>query len=230
MTFSLIARCPMSEAFGVVISSSSPCVASRCAWARANVGAVASQNVTDPRLGVLGLDLLGQGFGAQATLERLVEAGAYPEYRQLAVIDNDGGLAHHSGAKTLGLHRAVTGEACIAAGNILANDAVPEAMVAAYREAPREDFPGRLLAGLEAGLRAGGEEGDVRSAGVYVVHRHVFPIVDLRVDWHDDPIAELGSVWQVYKPQMNDYLTRALDPTGAPAYGVPGDPGKQDRG
>ncbi len=76
---------------------------------------------------------------------------------------------------------------------------------------------------LEAGLAAGGEEGDVRSAGLYVVHRHVFPIVDLRVDWHDAPIGELRNLWRLYEPEMEAYLTRALDPDKAPSYGVPVD-------
>jgi uncharacterized Ntn-hydrolase superfamily protein len=71
---------------------------------------------------------------------------------------------------------------------------------------------------------AGGEAGDERSAGIVVVDRQVWPICDLRVDWHDDPIAELRRVWEVYRPQMRDYLTRALDPSAAPSYGVPGDP------
>src|SRR5436190_3665067 len=105
MTFSLVARCATTGMFGVAVTSSSPCVAARCGtWARAGIGAVATQNVTDPRLGHLGLALLEQGFGARAVIPRLIEAGAYPDYRQLTVIDQDGRTAHHSGAKTLGRH------------------------------------------------------------------------------------------------------------------------------
>src|SRR5262249_52419019 len=101
MTFSLIARCGRTGMFGIVVSSSSPCVAARCGvWVRAGIGAVATQNITDPRLGHLGLALLEQGFGAASVLARLVEAGAYPAFRQLLVIDQDGRTAHHSGAKT----------------------------------------------------------------------------------------------------------------------------------
>ena len=70
--------------------------------------------------------------------------------------------------------------------------------------------------------RPRGEAGEVRSAGLYVVDRHAFPIADLRVDWHDAPIAELRRLWGVYAPQMADYLTRAIDPTAAPSFGVPG--------
>ncbi len=209
--------------FGASIASSSVCVASRCVWARAGVGVVLTQNVTDPGLGAQGLTLLAQGRGAQATLKALIEAGAFPEHRQLAVVDVDGRVAHHSGAETLGAHGVATGDGCVAAGNLLADGSVPRAMVDAFAAEPGEHLAERLLKGLEAGLEAGGEAGEVRSAGLYVVDRHVFPIADLRVDWHDAPIAELRRLWAVYAPQMADYLTRALDPTAAPSFGVPGD-------
>jgi uncharacterized Ntn-hydrolase superfamily protein len=223
MTFSLIARCPVSGMFGVAVTSSSPCVAARCGnWARAGVGAVATQNVTDPRLGHLGLALLAQGFGARAVMTRLIEAGPYPDYRQLTVVDQDGRTAHHSGAKTLGRHAVAEGDGCIAAGNLLADRGVPAAMVAAYENAPA-NLVERLVTALEAGLVAGGEDSPVRSAGIYVVDRQVWPICDLRVDWHDAPIAALRGIWEVYEPQMADYVMRAIDPTQAPSYGVPGD-------
>ncbi len=81
----------------------------------------------------------------------------------------------------------------------------------------------RLLAGLRAALEAGGEDGPVRSAGLLVADREAWPVVDLRVDWHQRPVDELAAVWEVWKPQMQEYVTRALDPAGAPSFGVPGD-------
>ena len=224
MTFSLLARCARTGQFGMVISSSSVCVASRCSWVRAGTGAVATQNVTDPRLGRLGLDLLAQGFGAAAVLERLIAAQPFAAYRQLIVLDGDGRSAVHSGARTLGIHGTATGENCAAGGNLLAHDGIPRAMIAAFLADPKAELAERLMRGLEAGLAAGGEAGDERSAGIAVVDRQVWPICDLRVDWHDDPIAELRRVWEIYRPQMRDYLIRALDPSAAPSYGVPGDP------
>ena len=210
--------------FGIAVSSSSICVASRCGvWARAGAGVVATQNVTDPRLGAIGLDLLAKGDGAQSVITRMVAAGDYPEYRQLAVVDQKGGTAHYAGANTLGLNRVVEGGGCVAAGNILASDNVPAMMVEAFEASPEAHLAERLLMGLEAGLAAGGEEGEVRSAGLYVVASHVFPLVDLRVDWHDQPIDELRRLWRLFEPEMEAYLTRALDPTKAPSYGVPGD-------
>ena len=97
-------------------------------------------------------------------------------------------------------------------------------MCDAFASRPEAPLAERLLAALEAGERAGGEEGPVRSAGLAVVDSLVWPTVDLRVDWHDAPIAELRRVWEVYAPQAGDYRQRALDPTRAPSFGVPGDP------
>ena len=82
----------------------------------------------------------------------------------------------------------------------------------------------RLLISLKAGLLAGGEEGDVHSAGIKVIHNNTWPLVDLRVDWlEDNPIEELYKIWKNYEPQMKDYQSRALNPDQAPTYGVPGD-------
>jgi uncharacterized Ntn-hydrolase superfamily protein len=82
----------------------------------------------------------------------------------------------------------------------------------------------RLLVALQAGLDAGGEEGPVHSAGLKVSHQHSWPLVDLRVDWaDDDPVSELVKLWRAYEPQMKDYNSRAIDPSQAPSYGVPGD-------
>ena len=224
MTFSILGRCPSTGRFGVVTTSSSIAVPARCGrWVRAGVGAVATQNITDPTLGVIGLDLLARGYGAERTLREMVEARPHAEFRQLAVLDADGRSAYFTGAKTLGTHAMAQGEGCIACGNLLASDGVPLAMVDAFTAKRGAALAERLLAGLAAGLKAGGEAGPVRSAGIYVVDRFPWPIVDLRVDWHDAPIEELQRIYAVYEPQMNDYIQRAVDPTQAPGYGVPGE-------
>jgi uncharacterized Ntn-hydrolase superfamily protein len=77
---------------------------------------------------------------------------------------------------------------------------------------------------MQAGMQAGGEAGPVHSSALSIVADQVWPIVDLRIDWTEhDPISELNQLWLAYQPQMNDYVTRAIDPTQAPSYGVPGD-------
>ncbi|WP_181703797.1 DUF1028 domain-containing protein [Chthonobacter albigriseus] len=224
MTFSISARCPRTGAFGIAISSSSPAVAARCSHARAGVGVAASQNITDPRLGQRALELMAEGLSADAALTALLDGYPHGAYRQLALVDADGGVAFHSGEKALGTVGAAIGSGVIAIGNLLAHAGVPQAMVEAY-EAARGPFPSRLLAGLEGGLAAGGEAGPVHSAGLLVVRDVPWPIADLRVDWaDDDPIGALRRLWDIYAPQLEAYVTRGLDPTEAPSFGVPGDP------
>jgi len=111
----------------------------------------------------------------------------------------------------------------VAAGNLLRDAEIPAKMVAAFQRA-QGHLGDRLLTAMEAALAAGGEEGPVHSAGLLIVRDVPWPIADLRVDWTDgDPIAELRRLWSIYQPQLEDYVTRALNPTAAPSFGVPGD-------
>jgi uncharacterized Ntn-hydrolase superfamily protein len=223
MTFSLVARCATTGQFGVAISSSSPAVAARCAHVRAGVGAVASQNVTDPALGPLVLDRLAAGLAAPEALAAVTVGRAFIDWRQLLVVDAAGGVAIHSGRQVLGVWAEAAGRDCAAGGNLLADAGVPQAMVRAFATAPG-DLADRLMIALEAGLAAGGEAGPVHSAGLKVADRLSWPLVDLRVDWSDAPVADLRRVWEVYRPQVGAYVQRAENPAAAPGYGVPGDP------
>jgi uncharacterized Ntn-hydrolase superfamily protein len=223
MTFSISARCPRTGLIGIAVSSSSPAVAARCAHARAKVGAVASQNVTDPTLGPKGLDLMASGLAAPEALERLKSAAPHLQYRQLALIDAAGRTAAFSGAKTLGIHASAAGDGAVAAGNLLANPDVPKRMVEAFAAADHLDLGDRLMTAMRAALTAGGEAGPVKSAGMLLVREVAWPVADLRVDWHDEPIDALSALWVLWKPQLDDYVTRALNPASAPGYGVPGE-------
>lgn len=223
MTFSLVGRCARTGMLGAVVTSSSPAVAARCAWARESVGAVCTQNITDPRLGTAVLDALGSGRTVAAALDEVMSAAAYPAYRQVIVVGADGLSAAYSGEHTLGRHRTCTATDAVAAGNLLADDEVPAAMLDAFTARPADHLGDRLLAALQAGATAGGEEGPVRSCGMLIVDRVPWAVTDLRVDWADDPIADLLAAWRVWAPQADDYVTRALDPRLAPSYGVPGD-------
>ena len=224
MTFSLAARCARTGMFGVAISSSSPAVAARCVHVRAGIGAACSQNVTDPRLGPRLLDLLAGGMPAREAMATVVAAAEHIDFRQLTAVDAEGGTAAFSGANTLGTHTAAEAPDAVAAGNLLASAEVPAAMLAGWAASPDAHLGDRLVAGLAAGLAAGGEAGPVHSAGLLVVADVSWPVVDLRVDWSDDPIGDLGRLWRLWRPQIDDYVTRALDPADAPGYGVPGDP------
>lgn len=222
MTFSITARCPLTGAFGMAIASSSPAVASRCVHLAQGVGGVASQNITDPELGIRGLDLMAAGASAADALAELRQSDMI-EYRQLCLVDRQGQGAAFSGAHVLGIHGHAVVDGAVAAGNMLASPDVPQAMLQAFATA-RGHLADRLMAALKGGLAAGGEAGPIHSTGVSVVGPMVWRTVDLRIDWLDDPVAALDRAWQVYAPQMEDYIRRASDPVAAPSYGVPGDP------
>ena len=223
MTFSIVARCSETGMFGVAVSSSSPAVAARCAYARSAVGAVASQNITDPTLGPRALDLMAHGASADDAIAILQRSSRHIDYRQVTAVDVKGRTAIHSGGNTLGIWAEARADNVACGGNLLANPGVPQAMVDAFL-ASSGHLGDRLLTAMRAALSAGGEEGPVHSAGMKLVRDVPWPIADLRVDWTEDcPIGALGSVWDVYKPQLEAYVTRALNPGGAPSYGVPGD-------
>ena len=224
MTFSITGHCKKTGMFGVAITTSSICVGARCPHARAGVGAVATQNVTDPNLATLVLDEMQSGKSSTQAIETIIKDREHIDYRQLAAVDKNGEIAHYTGANILGTNAVNVADGCVAAGNLLSSIAVPDAMAEGFNANPDAHLAERLLQGLEAGIAAGGEEGPVHSAGLIVADKLPFPLVDLRVDWHDeDPVGELRNLWTAYEPQMIDYLNRAINPSVAPSYGVAGD-------
>lgn len=223
MTFSLVARCADTGMFGIAICSSSPAVAARCSYTRAGVGAVASQNVTDPTLGPRTLDLMQGGLSAEAAVARMASEAKFVEYRQVLAVDTTGATAIHSGPNSLGIWTQAQGDNVASAGNLLDNEGVPQAIVDAYLSATGH-IGDRLITALRAGLAAGGEAGPVHSAGLQIVDSVAWPVADLRCDWTEAcPIEAIATAWEVYKPQLDAYVQRALDPRAAPSYGVPGD-------
>lgn len=223
MTLSIVARSPDARLFGIAIASSSPAVAARCAHARAGAGAVASQNITDPALGPRILEQLARGADARGALAAALETTPFGAYRQLLAIGAAGPPAVHSGANALGIVGAALGADAAAAGNLLARADVPAAMVEAFH-ACGGPLGLRLVEALRAGAERGGEAGPLHSAGLIVVREVSWPIVDLRVDWSDGPVLELRALWDLFAPQIEDYVIRATDPGRAPTFGVPGDP------
>ncbi|MFO1208787.1 MAG: DUF1028 domain-containing protein [Amaricoccus sp.] len=223
MTFSLVARCRETGMFGVAVASSSPAVAARCAHARAGVGAVASQNVTDPTLGPLALDLMQAGATAEEAVAEVRRRGRFVEYRQVLAVDRAGRTAIHSGPNALGVWAEAQGPDVASGGNLLADAGVPQAIVDGFLAASGH-LGDRLVAAMRAGRDAGGEAGPVHSVGMKLVDAVSWPVADLRCDWtDDDPIEALARLWDIYRPQLDAYVQRALDPRAAPAYGVPGD-------
>ena len=216
MTFSLVGMCRRTGMFGAAVTTSSIGVGSRCPYARAGTGAVLTQHRTDPALGPRGLDLLEAGRSARETVDALVEGSPTAGWRQLAVIDREGGTAFFHGDRITSVHGAARGASSCAIGNIVRSDGVLRAMVDAFEAASGEHLAERLVRGLEAGEAAGGELKQVKSAALLVVHEHSFPLVDLRVDFDRNPLAELRFLWEVYSPVTDVYVTRAVDPDSIP--------------
>ena len=221
MTFSIIARCPATGQFVAAVASSSPAVAARCVRGRKGVGAAASQNITDPDLGPLLLDLMASGKTPQQAIDAL-RSRPFIDYRQLMAIDATHPPVVFTGAQALGTLASAVGEHAACAGNMLLTRDVPQAMLSAF-EAAEGSLAERLMQAMLAGQAAGGEEGPVHSAGLLVYADQNWPIVDLRLDWvESDPVQALYATWKVYEPQLQAYITRALDPRAAPSFGVPG--------
>jgi uncharacterized Ntn-hydrolase superfamily protein len=223
MTFSIAGRCARSGAFGVAITTSSIAVGARCPHARSGVGAAATQNVTDPSLGPLLLDRMEDGLTAAEAIASVVRDRPHIGYRQLTAVDRLGTSASYTGTHILGTHAVSETADAVAAGNLLASPAVAGVMTAAFAAFQGEHLAERLLRALEAGLAAGGEEGPLRSAALLVHLAEPFPLVSLRVDWDEGgPVGSLRLLWQAYRPQMDAYLQRAINPAEAPSFGVPG--------
>lgn len=222
MTFSVAGVCPDTGMVGCAITSSSICVTSRCAFTRANTGVALTQNITNPDLGPLALDLMQQGKNTTQIMQALANADTDVQWRQLGILSLNGQSSTFSGEQSLGIHATAQGQNCIAMGNLLANTKVPQAMLDNFENSSGH-LADRLLKALQAGKEAGGELGPIHSAGVLVNAQSNWPVVDLRVDWHSQPIGQLAELWTLYEPQMQAYITRATDPANAESYGVPGD-------
>jgi uncharacterized Ntn-hydrolase superfamily protein len=166
---------------------------------------------------------LALGASAEDVVRIFRARAPHIAHRQIAVVDSAGRVAGLSGTRCLGVHVIAEGDAAIAAGNLLANQRVPQAMIAAFETNPKAELGDRIIAAMQSGLAAGGEAGPVHSAGLLLADKVPWPVADLRIDWHDDPIGELTRLWELWKPQLVAYVTRALDPDSAPGYGVPGE-------
>ncbi len=216
MTFSLVGMCRRTGMIGAAVTTSSMGVGSRCPFARAGVGAVLTQHRTDPQLGLRGLELLAAGQSAGQVIASLTTDNPTIGWRQLAVLDQRGETAYYHGDRIQSVHAAAQGDAVCAIGNIIRHETIPKAMVEAFGRDPEEHLAERLLQALEAGLAAGGERKQVKSAALLVVHEQLFPLVDLRVELNPQPLVELRFLWELYRPQADLYVRRAIDPDSVP--------------
>ena len=212
-TFTAIARCPRTGKLGIAVTTSEMATGGRVPTIKAHVGAVATQASTDPRLGPLGLHLLELGYPAHRVIAELEVSDPYIEHRQIGVVDRWGHTAVRTGANNRDWAGHFTGDGWITMGNYLVNEGVAAAMAQAMRDSVEEDLEERLVRAIEAGTAAGGQPNGQRSAAILVYESDVFPLVTLRVDDHDTPMAELRRLFDAFRPLLPFYRERPDNPT-----------------
>jgi uncharacterized Ntn-hydrolase superfamily protein len=195
-TFSIVAFDSGTEELGVAVQSKFLAVGSIVPWARAGVGAVATQAMANFDYGPRGLELMSRGKTAEETVEALISADDEREHRQVGVVDARGRAATFTGSECFEWAGGVTGESYAAQGNILIGQETVEAMAKTF-ESAGDDLAGRLLTALDAGQAAGGDSRGKQSAALLVVREgggyggNNDRSLDLRVDDHPEPIKEL---------------------------------------
>ncbi|MFN4088598.1 MAG: DUF1028 domain-containing protein [Alphaproteobacteria bacterium] len=221
MTLSIVAMCPRSGQFGIAAATAMPAVGKLLTHAAAGQGAIATQARINPYLGIDGLDLLRRGLSADAVLARLADGDPRYDLRQVAVVDRRGAAAVWTGPGCPAYSGAVTRDGFAAQGNRLEGPRVLEAMAATFAAAPAHPLARRLVDALAAGITAGGDRKEERSATIYVVEEEAYPLWDIRVDEHSDPVAELVRLHGVFAAQVVPQIRRM--PTRAHPAGLPGE-------
>jgi uncharacterized Ntn-hydrolase superfamily protein len=218
-TFSIAARCPRTNMVGVAVSTAVPAVGCLVPFAEAGVGAIATQSWVNPYLGPDALKLLAGGLSAEEVLSRMMEGDPGRETRQVGIVDMNGGSAAWTGAECTGWFGHRTGDGYAAQGNMLVGEETLSALAETFEGAAEDELPERLLKALEAAQAAGGDKRGRQSAALLVRKKEGYGYVDLRVDEHPEPVAELRRVFEVAKTQLLPFIdmmpTRA-EPTRNP--------------
>ncbi|MBL8671382.1 MAG: DUF1028 domain-containing protein [Alphaproteobacteria bacterium] len=217
MTWSIVARDPLTGAFGVAIATRFFAVGALCPHAMAGKGALSTQAFVNPSFGPRGLQLLSNGASAADVVNALIGDDAGAAVRQLHVVDARGSVAAHTGGSCVGWAGQAAGDQVSVAGNMLAGPAVVDRSLDVYRSSGALGFAERLLRGLEAGEAAGGDKRGKQSAALKIVSTEDYPDIDIRVDDHAEPIAELRRLQRVhgaYYDVFRRHLPRRADPTG----------------
>jgi uncharacterized Ntn-hydrolase superfamily protein len=218
MTWSIIAREAASGAFGVAIATRFFAAGALCPRAQSGVGALSTQALVNPHYASRGLELLRAGVAAPDVVKLLTAADEGREQRQLHVIDMQGRIGQHTGAACIEWCGALAGEGYSVAGNMLANDRVLPETARAYEQTSAHPFAERLLAALEAGEAAGGDKRGKQSAALIIHAGEDYAQLDLRVDDHAEPLAELRRLYDKAHERFIPYMRCA--PSKARPFGV----------
>ncbi|TET37052.1 MAG: DUF1028 domain-containing protein [Planctomycetota bacterium] len=203
-TFSIVAYDPDTGDLGIAVQSKFFGVGAVVPWAKAGVGAIATQAAGNTRYGPEGLKLLESGMSAKKVVRKLTDADPGREYRQLGIVDAKGNAASFTGKKANDWKGHVVGKHYCCQGNILTGEEVVKAMGNAF-ENTKGPLPDRLVAALRAGQAAGGDSRGKQSAALYVVRKNGGYAgfndrwMDIRVDDHKTPIEELARLLEIHK-------------------------------
>jgi len=220
-TFTIVARCPWTGAFGVALASHPMSIGARCPFVRSGIGAAATQAYTNPTLGPMALDLLASGETPEAALASLAESDSWFEYRQVAIVGADGTAVAYSGPHAPDWKGHVVGAGFVALGNNITGEHVITAMARSFEQSAAAGvlLEERLMMSLEAGREAIGLDNDQRSGALIVCGRESYPRTDLRVDLAEpngraaDAVAALRRVFDAYKPLIPYYEEWPKDPS-----------------
>lgn len=213
MTFTAVARCHRTGRLGVAMATRAPSVGNRCPVVRPGFGAASVQLIADPRLTMLCGRLLDLGFSAGKVLAELQASDPHIQRRQIGIVDSYGNTAAFSGPTANGFSGHVTGAQWVAMGNAVRSEAVVSAMGCSLADTEAEELWERLMRAVEAGGAAGGQEEGQNSACILVFGAEPFALLDLRVDLHPQPIAELRRIYDWHRPLIPYYQLRVQDPS-----------------
>jgi len=206
MTWSIVAR-DRSGTFGVTVASRFFAVGALCPYARSDVGALATQALVNPGYGPAGLDRLARGDSPQQVVDALVADDEGREHRQVHLIDARGRAAAYTGAQCIGWCGHVTADGLSVAGNMLAGERVLTDTVEAFLEHDRLPLAERLMVAMEAGEAAGGDKRGKQAAALRIVTTESYPLLDLRVDDHPDPLVELRRLYDVSLERFQAFVS-----------------------
>ncbi|MEQ9529535.1 MAG: DUF1028 domain-containing protein [Parvibaculaceae bacterium] len=211
MTFTIVGRCNRTGHRGIAIATSSPAVGNRCTFV-SHAGAVAFQAVAEPRLGVLSLRLLEQGYSPRKVISDVTSSDDWPGKRQIGIVDREGRTAAFTGDDNMAWAGHITGDNFVAMGNLLASPQVVEAIAEGFHERESDSLEMRLMHAIEAGRDAGGQDEGQTSAAIISHGEQSVARCDLRVDLSDEPVAELRRIFDWYEPLLPYYEERNRNP------------------
>jgi uncharacterized Ntn-hydrolase superfamily protein len=212
MTFTAVARCPRTGMLGVGMTTRAPAVGNRCPVVRPGYGAASVQLIADPRLTMLCGRLLDLGYSAGKVLAELQASDRHIVRRQIGIVDSYGNTAAFSGPTNNSYSGHIEGRQWVAMGNAVVSEAVVRAIADSLADTEHEELWERLMRAVEAGGSAGGQAEGQNSAALLVYGAESFALVDLRVDLHAGPIAELRRIYDWFRPLIPYYQERVLDP------------------